>query len=83
MKVTLIRLGIRAFDRHELERAARRHMGREVGDIAYVYFRPGSDGREDEFLTELEPQQLADHFAHSRDNTPGLAESDQNPTDPQ
>jgi hypothetical protein len=51
--------------------------------LAYIYFHPGSEGREDEFLTELEAQQLADHFARSRDNAPGLSDSDQNPTEPQ
>ena len=51
--------------------------------LAYVYFYPGSHGREDEFLTELEAQQLAHHFARSRDNAAGLSDSDQNPTDPQ
>jgi len=51
--------------------------------LAYVYFHPGSDGREDEFLTYLEALGLADQIARSPDcNTAGLADSDQNPTVP-
>ena len=49
--------------------------------LAYIYFHPGSDGREDLFLTEPEARQLADHFAHSPDNIAGLADSVKNSTD--
>jgi hypothetical protein len=51
--------------------------------LAYVYFHPESDGREDEFLTYLEALGLADQIARSPDrSTAGLADSDQNPTVP-
>ena len=49
--------------------------------LAYVYFHPGSDGREDEFLTYLEALGIADQIARSPDHcTTGVADRDQNPT---
>jgi hypothetical protein len=46
--------------------------------LAYVYFHPGSDSGEDEFLTYLEALGVADQIARSPDrSTPGLADSDQ------
>jgi hypothetical protein len=49
--------------------------------LAYVYFYPGSDSREDEFLTYLEALGVADQIARSPDRSiAGLADSDQNPT---
>jgi len=46
--------------------------------LAYVYFYPGSDGREDEFLTYIEALGIADQIARSPDR--GTADSAHNPT---
>jgi hypothetical protein len=49
--------------------------------LAYVYFHPGSDSREDEFLTYLEALGVADQIARSPDrSTAGLVDSNQDPT---
>ena len=46
--------------------------------LAYVYFHPGSDGREDEFLTYLEALGIADQIARAPDRI-GHADSEQTP----
>jgi hypothetical protein len=46
-----------------------------------VYFHPGSDSRDDEFLTYLEALGVTDQIARSLDrSTGGLADSEQTPT---
>ena len=49
--------------------------------LAYVYFHPGSEGREDECLTYIEALGIADQIARSPDHcTAGSADSDQSLT---
>jgi hypothetical protein len=41
--------------------------------LAYVYFYPGSDSREDEFLTYLEALGVADQIARSPDGSAAVS----------